>query len=98
MIPDEKIRELQRLLKKGEPEGEVRESLKKEGYTPEEIQQVFKPKPYDMRSWYLIFGVVITIAGLFYLNTLGGLMILLLGIYLLYSYNKETGRLKKQPD
>jgi hypothetical protein len=95
MIPAEKIRELHRLLKKGEPEGEIREKLKREGYSEDEIQQVFKPHKYDMRNWYLIFGVLITIAGLVYLKTLGGLMGLLLGLYLLYSYYKETERLRK---
>ncbi len=67
MIPEEKIRDLYRLLKKGEPEGEIREKLKREGYTEEEIRQVFLPHKYDMRSWYLIFGVLITIAGLIFL-------------------------------
>jgi hypothetical protein len=95
MLSAEKIRDLHRLLKKGEPEGEIREKLKREGYTEDEIQQVFKPHKYDMRSWYLIFGVVITIAGLANLKTLGGLMVLLLGLYLLYSYYKETERLRK---
>ncbi|MBI5373328.1 MAG: hypothetical protein HZA79_14995 [Sphingobacteriales bacterium] len=98
MISEEKIRELHRQLKKGEPEGEIRERLKKEGHTPEEIQQVFKPQPYDMRSWYLVFGVLITIAGVYYVNSLGGLMILLLGLFLLYSYIKETERLKRRPE
>ena len=77
MIPEEKIRDLHRLLKNGEPECEIREKLKQEGYTEEEIQQVFIPHKYDMRSWYLIFGVLITIAGLFYINTTGGIMTLL---------------------
>ncbi|MBI3137059.1 MAG: hypothetical protein HYZ15_00580 [Sphingobacteriales bacterium] len=97
MISEEKIRELQRLLKKGEPEGEIRESLKRQGYTEEEIEQVFVPHQYDMRSWYMIFGVLITLAGLFYCKTPGGLMVLLLGLYLLYSYDKEGKRIKKLP-
>lgn len=98
MIPENKIRVIHQQLKNGEPEGEIREKLKLEGYTEEEIQQVFKPHKYDMRSWYLIFGIVISIAGLFNVNTLGGLIILLLGFYLLYSFYKETERLKQRSE
>jgi hypothetical protein len=40
MITDEKIRAIQRLLKRGVPFGEIIEDLKKEGHSAEEIDEV----------------------------------------------------------
>ncbi len=96
MIPAEKIRDLHRLLKKGEPEGEIREKLKREGYSAEEIEQVFKPHQYDMRSWYLSFAIIITLTGLFVLVNGGGILILILGGLLFIAYANELKRLGKK--
>ena len=51
----EKIKEIKKLLRQGIPEGEIREDLKQEGYSDEDVNAVFKPHHYDMRSWYLFF-------------------------------------------
>lgn len=37
MITEEKIRETKELLKRGTPEGEIREELRTEGYSEEDI-------------------------------------------------------------
>lgn len=66
MITHEKIQQTKRLLKKGFPEGEIKLQLKEEGYSEEEIKEIFRPKLYDMRSWLLFFGLLFTITG-FYL-------------------------------
>lgn len=95
MISEEKIRILRHLLKNGEPEGEIREKLKKEGYTQEEIQQVFPPHKYDMRNWYLIFAVLITLLGIYILVSDGGFIILVLGGLLFLAYANELKRLRK---
>ena len=95
MMTEEKIKEIKKLLKKGEPEGELKESLKKEGYSDEEIGQAFKPHHYDMRSWLLIFGVIIFVLGLYIYMTRGGLLILLLSGLLFISYYYESKRLEK---
>jgi hypothetical protein len=96
MISNEKIQEMHRALKKGEPEGEIREQLKKEGYSEEDIRSVFKPHSYDMRSWYLFFGTVISLAGIYILVETGGFLILILGLLLFYAYHLETRRLRRQ--
>ena len=95
MISEEKIRILRHLLKNGEPEGEIREKLKQEGYTDEEIQQVFPPHKYDMRNWYLVFAVLITMAGIYELVSGGSFIILVLGGLLLLAYSNELKRLGK---
>lgn len=95
MIPEDKIRILRHLLKNGEPEGEVREKLKQEGYTEEDIQKVFPPHKYDMRSWYLVFAVLITIAGIYELVNGGSFIILVLGGLLFLAYSNELKRLGK---
>lgn len=64
MIPEEKIQELRKKIKRGEPAGEIQESLLKEGYSKEDIDKVFAPHKYDMRSWYLVFGIVLLLVGI----------------------------------
>jgi hypothetical protein len=49
-----------------------------------------------MRSWYLTFGVIIYIAGVFVLVKKGNLLILILGSLLLGAYFREIKRLKKE--
>jgi hypothetical protein len=96
MIPENKIRVIHQQLKNGEPEGEVREKLKQEGYSEEEIQQVFRPHKYDMRSWYLVFAIVITLAGIYELINGGSFIIILLGGLLFLAYSNELKRLGKE--
>lgn len=91
----EKLKQIKRDLRSGIPEGEIREDLKQEGYTEEEIIAVFKPHHYDMRSWYLFFGIAISLVGFYLLLTKGSLLILILGLLLFVAYYFEIKRLKK---
>ncbi len=95
MITEEKIKEIKKLLRRGEPEGEIREKLKQEGFTIEDINTVFKPHHYDMRSWYLFFGIIISLAGLYLFLKSGGLLFLILGALLFVAYYYEIKRLEK---
>jgi hypothetical protein len=74
MISEEKIREVRKHVSNGKPEGEVKATLLREGYTQEDIDKAFAPKPYDMRSWYLIFGCICALGGLWMLATNGRLL------------------------
>lgn len=96
MLPDGKIREIKRRLRNGEPEGEIREQLKREGFSEEDMAPAFSPHQYDMRSWYLSFAILITLAGLYNVLSGGGILIMLLGILLFGAYRREVKRLKKQ--
>jgi hypothetical protein len=96
MISEEKIQEVKRWLRKGEPEGEIKERLRKEGYAEDDINKAFVPHKYDMRSWYLYFAIIIAIAGIFVLINNGGFLILVLSGLLFGAYFREIERVKKQ--
>lgn len=96
MISPEKKSEIKRLLKRGEPEGELRERLKQEGCSTDEIESCFEPHKYDMRSWYLESAVLITIVGLVLLANHGNILILILGLLLFVAYFNEIKRLQKE--
>jgi hypothetical protein len=96
MISDEQVKKIQRQLRKGVPDGEIREQMKREGYSAEDISRVFAPHRYDMRSWYLTCAIVISVAGLILFSKTGGLIILILGALLFLAYFKEIERLKRQ--
>ena len=89
----EKITEIKKMLRHGVPEGEIRETLKNEGYPKDVIDNVFKPHHYDMRSWYLFFGIVVCLAGLYLFYTKGTLLIFIFGILLILVYFYEIKRL-----
>ena len=96
MLTEEKIKETRRLLGKGVPEGELKEDLTKEGYSKEDIAKIFAPQPYDMRSWYLFFGILFLLGGLWlFLKTVSYFM-LALSARLFFQYYRETERLKKK--
>jgi hypothetical protein len=66
LISAEKIKEIRSKITNGYPAGELKEELKNEGYSEEDIKACFQTHKYDMRSRYLFFGFVITITGLCY--------------------------------
>lgn len=96
MLTKEKLQQIQRLVKRGMPEGEVKDQLQQEGYTEEEIREIFKPKPYDMRSWYLVFGILITLLGTYVVILSGSFLIVILGSLLLSFYYREENKYSKQ--
>lgn len=82
------------MLRRGEPEGEIREALQKEGYSKEDIDAAFKPHHYDMRSWYLFFAIAVSLTGLYLFIMNGGVLLLTLGGLLFIAYFYEIRRLK----
>lgn len=91
MITEEKIKEFKKQLSRGLPAGEIREVLEREGYSQEDINKVFTAPPADMRSWYLTFGIVFLLAGLW---AKGGLLFVF-SAGLFVQYYRETKRLEK---
>lgn len=91
----EKISLIKSKLKNGEPEGEIKEQLKREGYSDVEISKAFLAHHYDMRMWYLIFGVLISLFGLYNLIMEKRFLFLILGGVLIYTYFQERKRLRK---
>ena len=70
MITEEKIKQARKQLRSGIPQGEIKNDLKKEGYTDEDIDQVFVPYKPDMRSWYVFFAIAFFIAGIWFFSLL----------------------------
>ena len=96
-----KIKEVRKKLGRGVPEGEIKEELLRDGYTKEEIATYFfKPHAYDMRSWYLVFAVLLFLSGLWLFMSRGYWLVLVLSGLLFYHYYREEKRLKslKKPD
>jgi hypothetical protein len=96
MLTDEKKKEIRKQLRKGIPEGELKEQLIKEGYSDKELKAAFAPAPYDMRSWYLISGVVVFLIGVYLFMNNGGILIMVLSAGLFIKYFREEDRLKKK--
>jgi len=51
MITDEQIKKFRRMVSDREPQGELIESLREQGYSEEDISKIFTAPAYDMRSW-----------------------------------------------
>jgi hypothetical protein len=95
LISEEKIKAIQKRLKRGEPEGELKNELRKEGFTEEDMKMVFVPHKPDMRSWYLIFSVIFFIAGAYLLITVGSFLFLIFSAVMFSVYYMEKERIKK---
>jgi hypothetical protein len=95
MLTPEKLLQLKKRIKSGYPEGELKSELQKEGLTQEEINEIFKPKPYDMRTWYLSFSILFFIGGMYVVLTTGGFFVLLFSVGLFITYLAEVKRVNK---
>ena len=96
MNPEEKIKAIKKQLKSGIPEGEIREDLKEQGYTSEEIEKFFAPHKYDMRSWYLTFAILLLLFSIWSFVNNGGVIFFGLSALLFIAYFREIERIKKQ--
>ena len=77
MITEERIKQIRRQLSKGEPEGEIKNGLRKDGYTEDEITSVFfnlfpkksasggtKSEKNTKGQAFVLIGVCLIIAGI----------------------------------
>jgi hypothetical protein len=96
MITVEKIKQIQKKIKSGIPEGEVKNDLIREGFSEDDIKEAFKPKHYDMRSWYLFFAIIISLFALYQLIVHQRLLFVGLSIAMFIAYFSEIKRVAKQ--
>lgn len=96
MITEEKIKKARRKLRSGEPEGEIRNELRKEGYSEEDIEKIFVPHNPDMRSWYLFFAIIFLLVGIYMIMAWGNILFLLFSVAMFYVYYLETNKLKNK--
>jgi hypothetical protein len=73
-------------LKRGYPEGELRNDLLNEGYTPEQIQEAIyssssnsAEKKLDSNPFWYISSILIIIIGLYQRSNTGGILLMIVG-------------------
>jgi hypothetical protein len=96
MITKEKIAEVRRSLSKGIPQGELQNDLLNEGYSEDDIKQVFSPHKYDMRSWYLVFAIILFLGGVWALLTYHSFLPVIFSAILFSAYYNERKKIKKE--
>ena len=94
----EKTRQVRAMLRRGVPDGEIREDLRREGYSEADIRTIFKPRRYDMRNYYLIAAIGVILGGIRMLPGLLGILILLIGGLTLYEYRRECVRVQQEQE
>ena len=95
MISNDKLREVKKKLRDGEPEGEIREGLKKEGYSNEDIKRAFPAHHYDMRTWYLISAIILLLVGLWLFLRIKSFLFLILAALMFWQYFREIKRIRR---
>ena len=97
MISAERIKQVQKQLRSGVPQGEIKNELLAEGYTEEDMDKIFVAHKPDMRSWYLFFAILFFVIGLYRITVNGSLLFLLFAAGMFAVYYLETIRIKKIP-
>ena len=89
MITEEKIKETQKLLHSGVPDGELRNELTREGFSEEDISKVFVSHKPDMRSWYISFAIIFLLAGFWRIQKTGSLALFILSTGLFFQFYRQ---------
>lgn len=93
-MTEEKKASIQKQLRSGVPEGEIKNELRSEGYSEDEINEAFPAHKADMRSWYLVSGIVITMFGVWRFSVNESLLFISLGVIMLTLYYHELKKAK----
>ena len=94
-MTDEEKQKIRRKVRNGFPEGEIKNQLRKDGLTEEEIREVFTASKADMRSWYLVSAILLLLLAIYVVIKTGLISLLFFGLsgLLFYEYFKAQ---KKQ--
>ena len=95
MLTEEKIKQVRKQLRNGIPQGEIKNDLRREGYSEEDIERIFVAHKPDMRSWYLFFAILFSLIGVYSLLVTGGFLFLLFAAAMFFVYMTEVKRIKK---
>ena len=98
MITEEKVKQIKRQLRKGEPQGEIKNQWINEGYSDEDIDKIFVPHQPDMRSWYLFFAILFFLIGIYTIMANENILFLLFSTGMFYVHYLEINRIKKSTD
>ena len=92
MLTAQKIKQVKKELRRGVPQGEIKNQLMKEGYSTEEVNKIFKPHQYDMRGCYFFSATVFFSAGVWFFS-----LLLIAGSAVMFSmYYMEKQKIKKE--
>jgi hypothetical protein len=94
MISPEKIKQVQKQLRSGVPQGEIKNQLLAEGYTEEDLANIFIAHKPDMRNWYLVFAILFFLVGLYSIAINGSFLFLLFAAGMFAVYYFEVRRIK----
>jgi hypothetical protein len=94
MLEEEKEK-IRKKVRNGFPEGEIKNQLRNEGLTEEEIREIFTAPKADMKSWYLVSAILVLILAVYVVVKTGLISLLFFGLsgLLFYEYFKTQ---KKQ--
>jgi len=62
----------------------------------EEIEKIFVPHKYDMRSWYMTFACIFLVVGSYLFITQQSFLVLLFSVLMFIQYYREQKRIEKQ--
>jgi hypothetical protein len=68
MLTEEKRKKFKRMLRNGEPDGEIKQRMQSKGYTQAEIDEVFAPVEKNTGIWFIISTVVSLLSGMILFN------------------------------
>ena len=76
-------------LKKGIPEGEIKNELKAKDASEEDINKIFTPQKANMANWYLVSAILVLVLAI-YVVAKGLVSLLIFGLsgLLFYEYYK----------
>ena len=95
-MTEDEIETIRKKIKNGYPEGGIKSQLVKEGFTEEEIQEIFTVHKADMKSWYLISAILVLILAVYIFSRSGLISLLVFGLsgLLFYEYYKAQRKME----
>ena len=93
-MQDEAKEKIRRKVRNGYPEGEIKNQLRKEGLTEDEIREIFTAPKADMRSWYLVSAILVLLLAIYIAFRTGLISLLFFGLsgLLFYEYFKSQAK------
>jgi hypothetical protein len=88
-MTDIEILQYKKQLKKGIPEGEIKNDLKAKGVSEADIKKIFTPQKANMANWYLVSAILVLMLAI-YVVAKGLVSLLIFGLsgLLFYEYYK----------
>jgi len=95
-MQEEEKEKIRRKIRNGFPEGEIKNQLRNEGLTEEEIREIFTVPKRDMGSWYLVWAILLLLLAIYIVVKTGWISLLFFGLsgLLFYEYYKAQAKVE----